>query len=114
MRRHTPQDGYCLIYEDGRSSPIGEVRTVSQAERVVMSLWDKYGKRFHRPEPTSSKRLTGSAKRLYTLVNGHPIHAVPAGTDKKLCGGKFQPNLGDFAEPGNSKVTCEFCLGEIN
>jgi hypothetical protein len=107
------EDGYCLIYEENKRSPIGEVKTQGHAERLVMSLWEKYGPRFHRSEPTSTKRMFGSDDRLRRLLNTSPIHAVLPGTDKKLCGGKFRSNFGDFSEPGTGKVTCEFCLGEM-
>jgi len=113
-RARSREDGYCLIYEENRKSPIGEVKTQGVAERIVLSLWDKYGPRFHRSEPTAAKRMSGSDGRLRQLSGANPIHAVVPGTDKKLCGGKFRSNFGDFAEPGSGKVTCEFCLAEID
>jgi len=112
-KAHSREDGYCLIYEESKKSPIGEVKTQALAERIVMSLWEKYGPRFHRSEPTSGKRFSGSDGRFRRLLHTNPIHAVSRGTDTKLCGGKFRPNFGDFSEPGSGKVTCEFCLGEI-
>jgi hypothetical protein len=107
-------DGYCLIYEENKRSPIGEVKTQGLAERLVMRLWGEYGPRFDRSEPASTKRLSGSDDRFRRLLRTNPIHAVLRGTDKKLCGGKFRSSFGDFSEPGTGKVTCEFCLGEIN
>jgi hypothetical protein len=73
--KQSREDGWCLVYEDGRQSPIAEVKTRELAERVVMALWDRYGPRFHRSDPAHKKQLSGATDRFRVLVGPTPASA---------------------------------------
>ena len=104
---HKPQEGYCLIYEDGRPAPIGELKQ-SEAENAVKNLWEKYGHRFNRSNPKSRPTHTRNG-RLEKPIWAIPVHAKRDDSDKTLCGGS--PTA--LADPTSDLITCEFCLSEI-
>jgi hypothetical protein len=97
---------FCLIYEDEKRLPIGEVRGLAGAEHIVQKLWNKFGVHFHRGEPTSRSQYHGDGARLDELLHDFPVHALDSNTNKPLCGAKAPY---DALNP-SAGAACQFCL----
>ena len=101
-------EGFCLIYEKGKRSPIGELKE-SEVEPVVGRLWEKYGHRFHSSNP-KSKRSRIDNDRLDELRWAIPAHALKPGAETTLCGGSIRQLNASFVDPASKGITCVFCL----